>query len=182
MKEILHPHHANRMLNPGLVALVTSHMKGQPNIMAAAWLTPMSFDPPIVGMCVSPRCYTHEFIVKSEQFVLNIPSIELMKQVHYCGHVSGRDVDKFKQTGLTPTDPIALQTPLIEECIGHIECGVINAYEVGDHTLFVAEVVAVQAEKEAFEERWLLKVKEATPLHHLSGRFFSYMEKPFEIP
>lgn len=182
MKENLHPQYANRMLNPGPVVLVTTHLKGQPNIMAAAWVTPMSFDPPILGVCVSPRRYTHEFIVKTEQFVINIPTIDLIKQVHYCGSVSGRDVDKLKQTGLTLTDPITMQTPLIEECIGHVECGVINAYDIGDHTLFVAQAVAVQVEKEAFDERWLLTMKEAKPLHHLGGKSYAYLEQPFEVP
>lgn len=179
-KEEIPVSQASRLINPGPVVLVTAQLKGKPNIMPAAWVTPISFDPPLVGLCVSPLRYTHEMIYKTEEFALNIPTVELLKQVVYCGDVSGRDVDKFKETGLRPADPRVIQAPLIEECIGHIECGVVNAYPLGDHTLFVGEVQAVQVDKEAFDERWLLKVREAKPLHHLGGKFFAVLEEPIE--
>ncbi len=178
MKESLPIAFANRMLNPGPVVLVTTQLKGQPNIMAASWITPISFEPPMLGVCVSPLRLTHEYIVKSDEFALNIPTIDLVKQVDLCGSVSGREVDKFKKTGLRPADSEAIQAPLIEECIGHIECGVINAYSVGDHTLFVAQIQAAQVVKEAFAERWLLPVPEAKPLHHLGGKFYAFLEAP----
>ncbi len=149
--------------------------------MAASWVTPVSFDPPMLGLCVSPLRLTHEYIVKSDEFALNIPTIDHIKQVDLCGSVSGRDFDKFQRTGLRAAEPKAIEAPLIEECIGHIECGVVAAHSVGDHTFFVAEIQAAEVMKEAFAERWLLPVREAKPLHHLGGKFYAFLEAPIEV-
>ncbi len=53
---------ANRLINPGPVVLVTSKHEEVVNIMTAAWTTPISHDPPLVGVSISPRRFTHELI------------------------------------------------------------------------------------------------------------------------
>lgn len=159
---------AHRLLNIGCVLLVTSAYRDRSNVMALAWQTPLSGRPPLVGIAVAFPHFTGELINKSLEFALNIPGADLLEQVNRCGKISGREVDKFKETGLTPVTAHKVRAPLIEECLGHLECGVVQRYKVGDHFFFVGEVLAASAEEELFTaDCW----KEGVELlHHLGGK------------
>jgi len=173
---------AHRLINDGPVVLVTAAYKGRMNVMAAAWTTPISSRPPLVGVAIHLGRFTHDLIKRSGEFALNIPGRPLADKVRLCGSVSGEDVeDKFKLAGLTPVEAKYISAPLIEECLGHLECAVVEAIELGDHTLFVGEVVAAQAEEEAFDGYWRLEDEEAKPLHHLGGDFYAVLEKRIEV-
>jgi flavin reductase (DIM6/NTAB) family NADH-FMN oxidoreductase RutF len=58
--------------------------------------------------------------------------------------VSGRNVDKFNNTGLTPVPAVNVQCQIVLECPLNIECRVQEALKLGSHTMFAAQVVAVQ--------------------------------------
>lgn len=159
---------AHRLLNTGCVLLVTSAYRDRYNIMALAWQTPLSGRPPLVGIAVAVQHFTCELINKSLEFALNIPGAGLLEKVNRCGKISGREVDKFKETGLTPFAAKKVRAPLIEECLGHLECGVVERYKAGDHFFFVGEVLAASVEDGLFlEESW---TEEAELLHHLGGK------------
>jgi flavin reductase (DIM6/NTAB) family NADH-FMN oxidoreductase RutF len=158
---------ARRLLGGGPVVLVTTAWRGNYNVMPAAYATPLSFDPPLIGIAVHPSRHTHDMIKYSEEFALNIPTRELLDHCQYLGSVSGLDLDKLDLTKLPTFRARKVDAPLLEGCVGYIECGVTDAYTIGDHTLFVGKVVAAQAEKDAFEETWLLTDPELKPLHYL---------------
>jgi flavin reductase (DIM6/NTAB) family NADH-FMN oxidoreductase RutF len=179
-KNVIPIEHAHRLLTPGPVALVTSQRKGRASITPIAWISTVSSRPPMVSIAVYQDHFIHELIRASNEFVLNIPSVDLIKQVAYCGSVSGRDADKFEATGLHTAAPRYVESPLIDECIGHIECAVVTVLSPGDHTIFIGEIVAAKAEAEAFEERWLLKEKELRPLHHLGASHYGAIDSAFE--
>lgn len=160
---------ALRLLIGGPVALVTTRWRDQTNVMPAIWVTPLSREPPLVGVAVHSSRHTHDMIRFAEEFALNIPGRDLMNHVHYFGVVSGKDVNKLELAQL-PTFPAQkIDAPLIEGCVAYIECGLEDALRLGDHTLFVGRVVAVQAEREAFEETWRLDDSDFKPLHYLGG-------------
>ena len=92
----------------------------------------------------------------SEFFALNFPTAELLTATHQCGLLSGQAGDKFVATGLTPVDAVALELPLVGECVAHIECGLVGRASFGDHDLFIGEPLAVMALDEAFNGRWLV--------------------------
>ncbi len=168
---------ALRLINAGGVVLVTSRYKDRENVMSASWVTPLSFSPPLVGVAIHPARFTHDLIKKSEQFALNIPNISLLKAVEICGTYSGRDTDKFAKAHITPVDALEIDVPLVEECIGHIECVLTDAFTTGDHTLFVGQVVAATVVEEAFDRVWKLEDEELKPLHHLGGDFYAVLAK-----
>jgi flavin reductase (DIM6/NTAB) family NADH-FMN oxidoreductase RutF len=172
---------ARRLINPGPVVLVTAKYKGTVNVMTAAWTTPISGDPPLVGVAINHGSFTHDLIAKSEQFALNVPGRGLAEKVKLCGTLSGRDVDKFEEASLMPLTAREVEAPLVEECLGHLECAVVEAHSLGDHTLFVGQVVAAWAEEGAFEETWLLGDEEARPLHHLGGTYYGVLEKRIKV-
>ncbi|MGB8647689.1 MAG: flavin reductase family protein [Anaerolineae bacterium] len=173
---------ATRLLTPGPVTLLTAQYKGKKNVMAAGWAMPISSNPPMVAVAVHPGRYTYGLIEKSGDFALNIPARPLAEKVKKAGDLSGADVDKFLQLGLTPYEGKQVTAPLIAECVGHLECGVVERVPGGDHVLFLAQVVAASAEETAFDgEKWTLVDEEVKPLHHLGGSVYAILEAPLVI-
>ena len=173
---------ATRLIAPGPVTLLTARYRGKQNVMTAAWVTAVSSDPPMVAVAVHPGRYSYGLIEKSGQFGLNIPPRPLAEKVKRAGSLSGADVDKFLQIGLTPYEGKQVAAPLIVECIGHLECGVVERIQAGDHTLFVGEIVAASCEELAFDvEKWTLAAEEVKPLHYLGGDWYSVLESPVAV-
>lgn len=172
------PRQAARLLEPGPVVLVTAQFRSQPNVMTAAWVMPLSLDPPRVGVAIHPSRYTHELVTRGELFVLNLPTLDLLDAVHRCGIVSGRDVDKFAHAGLHPADALEIDVPVIEECAAYIECGLTERLALGDHDLFVGEVLAVSADDELFTDRW--QIADDSPLiHHVALDTYAGLSRPY---
>ena len=94
----------NRRLQPGPASVVVMatcrDREGNPNIITLGMYMPISIRPPLVCIGVAPQRYSHSLIEETGEFVVNTPSIYLKKQMHFCGIKSGRDLDKFSETGL----------------------------------------------------------------------------------
>lgn len=163
---------ATRLINPGGVILVSSCYKDKANIITLAWHSPISKDPGLVGVAIAKSHLSYELIKKSEEFIINIPDVDLLKQTIACGSISGRKIDKFKESGLTPQKADKLtKTPRIQECIGHIECYLHDIKDIGDHGLFIGEIVSASAKEGLFDETW--QVDKVKLLFHLGGKFFT---------
>jgi flavin reductase (DIM6/NTAB) family NADH-FMN oxidoreductase RutF len=172
---------AHRLIGPGPVVLVTAERKGKADITPIGWAMPVSVRPPLVAISVYEGNFLNELIRAASQFVLNIPSVDLVRQVQYCGSVSGRDVDKFAVTGLHQAEPEEVDTPLIEECLAHLECALVDVVTPGDHGIFIGQVVYAQAEEEAFKDQWLEKTeKELRPILHVGGTVFATFGERFD--
>jgi flavin reductase (DIM6/NTAB) family NADH-FMN oxidoreductase RutF len=167
MRRNLEPLDALRLLGGGPVALVTTRWRDQTDVMPAIWAAPVSRVPPLIAVAVHPSRHSHDLIRFAEEFALNIPGRDLLNHAHYFGVVSGRDVGKLELAKLPTFKAEKVEAPLIDGCLAHIECGLEDAFRLGDHTLFVGRVVAVQAEREAFEETWTLADPDYRPLHYL---------------
>lgn len=159
------------MVNTGCTVLVTSSYRDIINVMSLAWQTPLSIKPPLLGIAVAFPNFTHELISKSKEFALNIPGINLLEQLISCGKLSGREIDKFKAAGLTPVPAKKISVPVIQECLGHIECRVFDSLPTGDHTFFIGEILAAYAEEALFSEHWK---EEVELIHHLGGKHYYF--------
>lgn len=163
---------ANRLINSGNIVLVTSAYKDKSNIVTLAWHSPVSYNPPILGILVAKEHFSSELILKSEEYIINIPEWSILDKVIWCGKYSGRDVDKFKETKLTPQKAKRLvKTPVIAECIGSIECYLRDYKEVGDHYLFLGESIYAEAESEFFKND-IWDTKKVELIYHLGKNFF----------
>jgi flavin reductase (DIM6/NTAB) family NADH-FMN oxidoreductase RutF len=125
------------------VLIVSTSKEGKSNIMTLNWSSPVSFNPPMLCIAVGKQRYSAELIKETKEFVVAIPSDEMEKEVLFCGTTSGRNIDKFKETKLTPIKAKYVRPPLIKECIANLECKVVEEIEVGDHILFIARILAV---------------------------------------
>ena len=171
---------ATRLLSSGNVILVSSAYKDKTNIITLAWKTPLSHKPPLVGISIAKSHFSCELIEKSEEYIINVPDLNLIDKVVFCGKVSGRDVDKFKETKLTPLKAFRLiKTPLISECIGNLEVILRDIQEFGDHKFFIGEIIYAQAEEGLFDQTW--NVDKTKLIYHLGGSCFTSSDKVIQV-
>jgi flavin reductase (DIM6/NTAB) family NADH-FMN oxidoreductase RutF len=132
---------------------------------------PASTNPPMLVFAIRPERYSYQLLKQTKQFVVNIPGRELARQVLYCGRRSGKDVDKFKDTGLTARAAKKVKAPVIKECIAHIECELSDTIPEGDHVLVIGRVVAAYVLKDAF--RGIYDLTQFQPLLYLGRDVFT---------
>lgn len=170
------PPNAVRLVHPMHTVLVSCVGKdGKPNIITLAWAMPTSINPPLVAVSIAPRRYSHSLIEETGEFVVNIPTIEILDATFFCGVVSGRSRDKFREAGLTPMPARKVKSPIIGECVAHLECKLYGKYPTGDHTIFVGEVVEAYANKDCFSEAGY-NLEKARMIFHLGGSEFATLE------
>ncbi|NJD66533.1 MAG: flavin reductase family protein [Chloroflexi bacterium] len=171
---------ARRILNPGPVAIVTTSWRGITNAAPIAWLAPLSMEPPLVGCVIHPHRHTADMIRFSEAFAINIPGPALLKQTAFFGSQTGLNTNKIEASGLEVFNPLAIDAPLLEGCLAWIECTVQDVIRTGDHTLFVGNVVKVQADDEAYAQQWLLNDREHSPLTFIGGTRYAVIGDPMD--
>ena len=130
-----------RFLEPGPVVLVSSHWKGEHNIMTMGWHTVLEFQPSLVGCVISEANHSFELVRRSKECVINIPTADIAATVVKIGNCSGADVDKFTQFGLTAQRAKKVSAPLVRECFASFECRLHDARLVKKYNFFVFEVV-----------------------------------------
>jgi len=151
-----------RMMEGGLL-LTSLDASGRPNTMAIGWGTVGEiWGKAMFIVLVRPSRYTYGRIEATGDFTVGVPTAEMKDIVNYCGSKSGREVDKFKEKGLTAADATAVKTPIIKECIINYECKVVHkndvipenlardiaegAYPTGDfHRVYFGEIMATLA-------------------------------------
>jgi flavin reductase (DIM6/NTAB) family NADH-FMN oxidoreductase RutF len=154
--------------------LVTCGTGEEANIIAVSFCMPVSKAPPMVACAIGHGMYSGELIEATGEFIVNVPPMGLKRHINYCGRHSGRDVDKFQATGLTPLPARRVSVPIIAECVAHMECRVTGSVDAGDKRLFLAEVLDAYADEEI--ERGLRTVEYAAgefPEWVYGGRFGS---------
>jgi flavin reductase (DIM6/NTAB) family NADH-FMN oxidoreductase RutF len=143
------------LLNPRAAALVTCcDDRGEPNVLAIAWHTPLSHDPPLLGIAVDHRRYSHRLICATGEFVLNIVPVSFQAAVEYCGTHSGCDGNKFQAAGLSILPAACVRPPRIAGALACLECTRIEQVQTGDHTLFIGRVVCAEARVDGFDDAW----------------------------
>lgn len=151
------------LIEPGPVVLLATTHGGASNVMAMSWHSMLEFEPPLVGCVVSDRNHSHGLLAASGECTINVPTVEIARQVVRCGNTSGAKVDKFRRVGLTPRPASVVGAPLVDECAANLECRVVDRAMVRRYSMFVVQVL----------KAWI--VPGAEPLrtiHHLGrGRF-----------
>ena len=161
------------LLEPGPVVLITTSHKGITNIMTQSWHTMMEFEPPLVGCLISGNNHSFAALKATRECVINIPTVDLAKQVVTIGNCSGRKVDKFARTGLTPVVASLVQAPLIAECYASLECRVINTRLVNSYNFFILEVIKAWVDP---------AIKNPQTLHHRGKGKFMVAGETIKLP
>ena len=165
-------------LFPCPVVLVTCvDSAGKPNIITLGWVGTVCSDPPTVGLGIRPHRYSCKLIEESGEFVVNIPTEEILKEADYCGVYSGKDVDKFSETGLTPESASQVKPPLIKECPVNMECVVTNKIPLGSHRLFLGKIVCVHVDKRILNEKEVIDFTKVSPFVYNQREYWNLKEK-----
>ena len=120
-----------------------------PDVMTADWVTVISRKPLLIGVSIAPDRTTHDLIKGEQAFVISVPSPDMLEDVWLAGTRSGPSKTEQMSVTFTPSQKIAV--PGITEALANLECRVVDSPIYGDHTLFVAEVVAHSVDGDAYE-------------------------------
>jgi flavin reductase (DIM6/NTAB) family NADH-FMN oxidoreductase RutF len=166
------------MLCPVPVVMVTCvDAAGCPNIVTVAWTGTVCSDPPLVSISLRQERHSYDLVAASGEFVINVPSVRQLRATDFCGVRSGRDVNKFEATKLTPGPASTVKAPLILECPVSLECSVREALELGSHTMFIAEVTAVQVTKQLITPSGRLALERAGLAAFAHGNYYALGKK-----
>ncbi len=165
------PHEA---LYPAPCVLVTSHdlTAKKDNIITIAWCGVASSKPPILSISIRPSRLSHSIIKAAGEFVINIPTRDLLRQVDLCGTISGRKTDKFQLCGFHKDPAINVRAPLIKECPVNIECKLKETIPLGSHDMFLGEVQCVHADEGVLKNDKDIDYRKALPLVYNLGEYW----------
>lgn len=117
------------------------------NMLTVAWTGTICTNPAMCYISVRPERFSYPLIKENMQFTINLTTESMARATDWVGVRSGRDFDKWKETGLTPKPGVAVCCPYIEESPLSIECRVKTIMPLGSHDMFIAEVVNVIADE-----------------------------------
>ena len=133
-------------------------------------------NPPMAYISVRPERYSYHMLRESGEFVINLATESMAYATDYCGVRSGRNVDKWKETGLTPVPAQTVKAPVIAESPVAIECRVTEVKELGSHHMFLAEVTGVSVDEQWLNERGSLELAKAEPIVYSHGGYYGLSE------
>lgn len=137
---------------------------GKPNIMTIAWGGICCSKPACVTISLRKATYTYNCIMERKAYTLNVPSEKYVREADYVGMASGRNVDKFKETGLTPVKSEIVDAPYVKEFPMVLECKLIHHYEIGLHTHFVGEIMDVKADESVLDDSGSPDIEKIRPI------------------
>ena len=166
------------MLYPLPVVLVSAaDEEGNTNVLTVAWAGTICSDPAMVSISVRPERHSYHMIKETGEFVINLTTEELAYATDYCGVVSGRNADKFKNMHLTPVKGDVVKAPLIKESPVNIECIVKDIKSLGSHDMFIAQVAAVHVDEKYMDTKNKFHLEDAHPIVYSHGIYMSLGKK-----
>lgn len=151
---------------------------GRANIMTAAWGGIASSDPPCISVSVRPSRLTHESILASKAFTVNIPNAKLAAATDFAGMLSGRTVDKFARAGLSAVKSDLVNAPYVAECPVVLECELYKTVELGVHTMMIGKIMDVKADEGLEGEGSLLDMAKVDPIVFNTGGDYHRVGEP----
>ena len=166
------------MVYPLPAALVSCIDKdGNTNLITIAWTGTICSDPAMLYISVRPERHSHHMLEETGEFVLNLTTEEIIRAVDTCGVKSGADVDKWKLTGLTPESARVVKAPLVKESPVNIECRITETKRLGSHDMYLAEVVAIDADDDLFDANGKFDLKRAELVAYSHGEYLRLGEQ-----
>lgn len=170
-KELWKP---GNMLYPLPVVMVSvTDGVGNDNIITVAWTGTVCSDPPMLSVSIRPERHSYSMIKQTGEFVVNLVTKDLVYATDYCGVKSGREVDKFREMKLTRLPASQVKAPMIGESPVNLECRVSQVIPLGTHDMFLAEIVAVHADRQYMDEKGKFHLEQAEPVVYSHGAYLA---------
>ena len=165
------------MLYPLPVVMVSVQDKtGKDNIITLAWAGTINSDPAMVSISVRKERYSYPILMESKEFCVNLTNKDLVFATDLCGVKSGRDTDKFKVAKLTKEPCSNIKASMIKESPVNIECKVTKIEDLGSHTIFYGEVVAVHVDDKYMDEKGTFHFEDCDPIAYSHGKYYTLGE------
>ena len=166
------------MLYP-VPAVMVSCKRGEEktNIITLAWVGTICSDPAMISISVRPERYSYDIIKDSGEFVVNLVNDRLTYACDWCGVRSGRDYDKFAETGLTPYVSEYMETPAIAQSPVNLYCKVTKTERLGSHDMYIAEIIGVTVDERYMDEKGRFDLEAAKLVAYSHGAYHALGEK-----
>ncbi|HXZ37238.1 MAG TPA: flavin reductase family protein [Thermodesulfobacteriota bacterium] len=135
----------NAFVYPMPMVLAGAMVGDKPNFMAVGWVARVNFQPPMIGIALGKTHYTNEGIHKNQAFSVNIPGMDLIEKVDFCGLVTGKKTDKSRTFDVFYRE--LKNAPMIRECPLCMECRVVQGVDLPSNTLFIGQIMGAYAEE-----------------------------------
>ena len=164
-------------LYPLPVVMVSCGTMEESNIITVAWTGIINTDPAMVYISVRPTRHSYNMIKESGEFVINLTTKDLTYATDWCGVKTGAQVDKFKEMHLTKEKAKFVKCPMIKESPVSVECKVKEIKELGSHHMFVAEVLAINADEKYIDEKGAFDISKCDLIAYSNGNYYSLGKK-----
>lgn len=164
-------------INPVPAVLISCGTMEKSNLLTVAWTGTINSDPAMCYISVRPSRYSYEIIKESGEFVINLTNQDLAKATDWCGCRSGVKYDKFREMNLHKEKANFVKCPLIKESPVSIECKVKETKELGSHTMFIAEVLSIDADEKYIDENGAFDISKCNLISYANGGYYSQGKK-----
>ena len=166
------------LLYPLPVVMVSCQRPGEKaNIITLAWAGTVCSSPAMVSISIRPERHSYGIIKETGEFVINLVTKDLAFATDYCGVKSGRDVDKFKEMGLTAVESPLVSAPSIKESPVNIQCRVTEVILLGSHDMFLAKVAGITVDRKHMDAKGKFHLNQTGLVAYSHGEYFCLGEK-----
>lgn len=164
-------------LYPLPAVMVSCGTMKKSNIITVAWTGILNTNPATVYISVRPTRYSYQLIKENREFVINLTTKQLAKATDWCGVKTGSKVDKFKEMRLHKEKANYVKCPMIQESPVSIECRVKEIQELGSHHMFIADVLAINADEKYIDEKGAFDISKCDLIAYSNGHYYSLGRK-----
>ena len=165
------------LLAPVPPVMVSCGSMQQPNIITVGWTGITNTIPPKTYISIRPERFSYHLLKETGVFVVNLTTESLVRAADFCGVRSGKDVNKWKETGLTPLAAPETGCPMIAESPLSLECQVTDVIPLGSHDMFLADILSVQVDPHLIDKAGRLCLDRAKLAAYAHGEYFALGEK-----
>ena len=168
---------AGTFIYPIPAVMVSCGTMEKSNIITVAWTGILNTNPAMCYISVRPERYSHDIIKENGEFVINLTTEKLARATDWCGVISGRNYDKFKEMKLTKEKGNFVKAPLIKESPVSVECRVKEIIPLGSHDMFVAEVLSIDADEKYIDEKGAFDISKCNLMAYANGGYYPLGKK-----
>ncbi len=135
-----------------VVLAITQKPDGGYNLITLEWFMRTSIAPPMFAISIGHNRFSLECLESNRYFNLVFPAVDQKPLLTFCGSNSGRDLDKFSETGAEYFQGKLHKLPILRDAVANFECEIVSQVRSGDHTIYVGQVYYswLDNEKELF--------------------------------
>ncbi len=164
-----------KVLAPRITVLVTTmDAKGRADVAPFSFVSPVSFNPPLLMISVGTNKHSYWSIMQKKEFVVNIPTESMLEKIWVAGEKWDPEVSKIERAGLKTAPSEKVGPPILPECVASLECYVEDAKKYGDHVIIIARVIKTHVNEEFLDEEGRLKVDLVRPPLHVADNLFAF--------